>query len=304
MVRKMQESFMEEQVRAFLTNLEHQSAYSPNTCLAYDNDLHRFVDHLQKTLLRPPDLADFNPRQVAGFLQMEQLAGRRPSTILRRQASFRRFARFLRQQYPERTISFEPTFDLYNTVDGQVEPIPRMQVLSPAQVNTLYATLEASQSPRARRDQAILALLLESGLTVAALTDLDLQHIDQKGKKLRLRTKTGVDIWISLGKAAAAIQRYLREGRLELNYLADEPALFISQTGRRMSRQGVWQVLRQWGYRAGLPVTLSPRLVRHTAALRMVKAGRSLDEIQTLLWHTTPLSTQALLRRLSAAQGE
>ena len=295
---------MEGQVRAFLTDLESQSAYSPNTCLAYDNDLHRFVDHLQKTLKRPPDLADFNPRQVAGFLQMERLAGRRPSTLLRRQASFRRFARFLRQQYPERTISFEPNFDFYDLVEAQVEPLPKMQVLSPAQVNTLYATLEASQSPRARRDQAILALLLESGLTVAALTDLNLKHIDQSGKKLGLHTKTGADIWIPLGKAAGAIQRYLREGRLELNYLPDEPALFISQTGRRMSRQGVWQVLRQWGHRAGLPATLSPRLVRHTAALRMAKAGRSLDEIQTLLGHTTPLSTQALLRRLSAAQGE
>jgi integrase/recombinase XerD len=295
---------MEGQVRAFLSSLKLQSTYSSNTCMAYDNDLHRFVDHLQKTLKRPPDLADFTPRQVADFLQMERLAGRRPSTLLRRQACLRRFARFLGQQYPDRTIRFEMSLDLYDGEEAQVAPLPIMQPLSQVQVNALFTTLEASQSPRARRDQAILALLLESGISVATLTAFNLEHIHPTGQKLLLPANTGSDTWISLGKAAGAIQQYLKEGRLGLNYLPDEPALFISQTGRRMSRQGVWQVLRQWGYKAGLAVTLSPRLIRHTAAARLAEAGRPLKEIQALLGHMTPLSTQALLRRLSADQGE
>jgi site-specific recombinase XerD len=295
---------MEEQVRAFLSSLELQFTYSSNTCTAYKNDLNRFVDHLEKSLKRPPDLADFAPRQVADFLQLERLAGRRPSTLLRRQASLRRFARFLRQQYPDRLIRFETSFNPYDEDETQAAPRPFMQYLSPAQIDALFATLEASHSPRARRDQAILALLLESGLSVATLTALNLQNIHPTGQELRLPGKTKPDIRISLGKAAGDIQRYLKEGRLELNPLPDEPALFISQTGRRISRQRVWQVLRQWGCKAGLSVKLSPRLVRHTAAAQLAEAGRSLQEIQVLLGHMTALSTQSLLRRLSADQGE
>ena len=69
----------------------------------------------------------------------------------------------------------------------------------------------------------------------------------------------------------------------------------------RMSRQGIWQILRHWGRMVVTPITLSPRLVRHTAALRVLRSGRSLVEVQALLGHSNPLSTQALLRRLQIA---
>jgi integrase/recombinase XerD len=94
----------------------------------------------------------------------------------------------------------------------------------------------------------------------------------------------------------------MQEGRPNLNSAPDDPALFISQSGARMSRQSIWQVLRQMGKAAQLPVTLTPRLVRHTAALNMVRAGRPLPEIQALLGHSNALSTQALLQRLDAGK--
>jgi integrase/recombinase XerD len=104
-----------------------------------------------------------------------------------------------------------------------------------------------------------------------------------------------------MGSAARIIDIYLKIGRPELNRSIDEPALFISQVGTRMSRQSAWQVLRHWGELAELPVTLSPRLLRHTAALRMTHASRPISEIQMLLGHSNPLSTQALLHRLESA---
>jgi integrase/recombinase XerD len=100
------------------------------------------------------------------------------------------------------------------------------------------------------------------------------------------------------------MERYLLEGRPELNHRADEKALFISQMDGRMSRQGIWQVLRHWGGMVKPPILLSPRLVRHTAALRMAQTGRTIAEIQSLLGHRNPLSTRALLRRLETACGE
>ena len=292
---------MEGQVRAFLANLESQLAYSPSTRLAYDNDLRCFVDYLERALERPPLLEDFNSDHIAGFLLSERQAGRRPSTLLRRRASLRRFASFLSQEYPGGSIAFEANSPLIDEAISGASPAQQPHYLSQDQIESLWTVLEASQRPRARRDQAILALLLESGLTVGTLIALDLSDLDLPAERLRLSLESNQDFWLSLSKAAVSLQRYLKEGRPELNYHPGEPALFISQTGGRMSRQGVWQVLRQWGNRARLPVTLSPRLARHTAAIKLSKAGRSLAEIQTLLGHSNPLSTQALLRRLSVA---
>ena len=295
---------METQVRAFLANLESQLAYSPSTRLAYENDLRCFLKYFEGTIGRPPLLEDFNARQVAKFLEAERQAGRRPSTLLRRRASLRRFVSFLRHQKPEWAVKFDAEAHLIDEAISIASPAQKPRYLSPEQINSLWSVLEASPRPRARRDQAILALLLESGLTVGSLIALNITDLDLHAGRLHLCLETGKDIWLPLGKADYALQRYLKEGRPELNCRPGEMALFISQTGGRMSRQGVWQVLRQWGSKAGLPLTLSPRLARHTAAIQLEQAGLSLSDIQALLGHSNPLSTQALLRRLEAASEE
>jgi integrase/recombinase XerD len=292
---------MERQVRDFLTSLESQSAYSPSTRLAYDNDLRCFIEYLEKTLQRPPRLDDFNPRQIADFLQNERRAGRRPSTLLRRRASLRRFATFLRQRDPDWADTFDPSAYLIDEAITGAAPLGQPHYLTEAQIQSLWAVLESSRSPRARRDQAILSLLLESGLAVGTLIALNVADLDLEAERLRVNFDYARVVWLPLGKAVKPMQRYIKEGRPELEHHREEPALFISQTGARMSRQGVWQVLRQWGGRAKLPVTLSPRLVRHTAAFSLARSGHSVAEIQALLGHSNPLSTQALLRRLSAS---
>ncbi|MBE9475422.1 MAG: tyrosine-type recombinase/integrase, partial [Chloroflexi bacterium] len=104
-----------------------------------------------------------------------------------------------------------------------------------------------------------------------------------------------------LGEAKRSIEEYLQEGRPDLLHHPGEPALFISQMDGRLSRQGVWQILNHWGQLVNPPISLSPRVVRHTAALRMRKAGLSNAEIQIRLGHRNPLSTRALIRRLVAA---
>lgn len=295
---------MEEQVRAFLASLETQLAYSPSTRLAYDNDLRCFVEYLQGSLGHPPLLSDFNARQVAAFLETERQAGRRPSTLLRRRASLRRFARFLRQSNAEWVDTLGTEGHLIDAAIASDGDAQKPRYLTDEQISALWAVLEASPRPRARRDQAILALLLESGLTVGTLIALNVQDVDLHTGRLRLCLETGVEFWLRLDRAEELLARYLREGRPELNYRPDEPALFISQTGGRMSRQGVWQVLRQWGNRANLPLTLSPRLARHTAAVQLAQSKRPLTEIQALLGHSNPLSTQALLRRLLTGDEE
>jgi len=289
---------MEGQVRAFLASLDSQLTYSPSTRLAYDNDLRCFIGFLKEKLDRSPGLSDFNAQHVAEFLQTERQSGKRHSTILRRRASLRRFARYLRQINPEWAAKFEPESHLIDEAISQSSPTQTPHYLSDEQVKSLWKIMESSPSHRARRDQAILALLLECGLTVGVLTALNLSDIDDQASKLRLQQEDGSEHWICLGEASDALRCYLKEGRPELNYQIHEPALFISQTGGRMSRQGVWQALRQWGQKAGLSIPLSPRLVRHTAVIRLVRSGRTPDEIQVLLGHSNPLSTQALLRRL------
>ena len=144
-------------------------------------------------------------------------------------------------------------------------------------------------------------LLLETGLSVGDLTDLDLTDLDLRAGRFHVNLVGKGDLWLSMGEAKNAVEDYLHEGRSDMLHKPGEPALFISQMDGRLSRQGVWQILNHWGQMTNPPITLSPRVLRHTAALRMSMSGLSNAEIQIRLGHRNPLSTQALIRRLEAA---
>lgn len=289
---------MEAHVDAFLTHLESKPAYSKSTRLAYASDLHGYIHYLQNTLNRPPTVVDFSTWQVANYLQAEIYAGRRYSTLIRRVATLRQFVKHLIQQDVLSEDILAKDAYLINRVIAQVPQNSSPKLLSESQISRLERTFESSKRHRARRDQAILTLLLETGLSVGDLVDLDLSDLDLRAGRLHIIRTPCNDKWLPLGKATKIVDRYLREGRPELNPQPNEPALFVSQLGGRMSRQGIWQILNHWGKLMDPPIKLSPRKVRHTAALRMAHAGRSLEELQTLLGHSNPLSTLALLRRL------
>jgi integrase/recombinase XerD len=293
---------MEQQVNAFLANMESQAAYSASTRLAYASDLRVFLDYLQATLQRPPVSADFTPDNIASFFQSEAQSGRRQSTLVRRRATLRSFSRYLSQEgeLPADTPGFETLQAEQAIASAAVSPI--LHCLTEAQVEKVLAAIETSPRPRARRDQAILLLLLETGLSVGALVRLDLDDLDLEQESVFVPGENGKSKPLPLGAAAPALVCYLEEGRPELDHqLSAEKALFISQMNSRLSRQGLWQILRHWGKKVDPPLDLSPRLVRNTAALRMSRFGIPLEEIQAMLGHDNLLSTQALIRRLEAA---
>ena len=296
---------MNTQINAFLVSLEQdQEGYSASTRMAYASDLRLFSSYLEKALSRPPLLEDLNLERVANFLDSERLSGLRQSTLIRRRATLRRFTSYL---YESGLIENNFLVNDADPIDQMIASVPTSKsapCLTDSQIKQLSTLIERSTRPRARRDKAILKLLLETGLSVGTLVDLNLSDLDLRNGRIHLTLENGEDVWLSLGEATGALENYLNQGRVELNHEPNEPALFISQMNGRMSRQGIWQILRYWGRKITPPMILSPRLVRHTAVNRMVQAGRSIDEIQALLGHTNPLSTQALLRRLELAPGQ
>lgn len=294
---------MEAVVNAFLASLENQLAYSESTRVAYRNDLRIFQDHLEELLDRKPTLDDFNRERVVGFLESENRSGRRFNTLLRRRATLQRFEKFLLDSGECNESRLGELF----VQDFQPQPLenkPKDQpvFLTEEELKRLISLLTDSKKPLARRDQAIFILLLETGLSTSSLTAIDLNDLDLRAGRIHIRIGSQLDCWLPMGEAADLVQQYLKFGRPELNPPPEEPALFISQNGVRMSRQSVWQIFRQWGRSAGINEALSPRILRHTAVLRMVKSGRPMGEIQALLGHTNSLSTHALLHRLSVSR--
>lgn len=292
---------METEIYSFLDSLETEQKYSESTRLAYANDLRVFLRYLKATLAQIPTVTDLNNPRVTAFIESERRQGRRRNTLVRRLATLKYFSEYLVQEGLLSPESFSVKDDNIQQVISDVPVNIPQQCLNQEQIQALLTLMESSSRPRALRDRAILMLLLETGLSVRDLTDLDLTDLDLRAGRFHVNLVGKGDLWLSMGEAKIAVEDYLHEGRSDLLHKPGEPALFISQMDGRLSRQGVWQILNHWGQMANPSITLSPRVLRHTAALRMSMNGLSNAEIQVRLGHRNPLSTRALIRRLEAA---
>jgi len=148
------------------------------------------------------------------------------------------------------------------------------------------------------RDAAILEFLYATGsrVTEAAtvgLTDLDLDSatviLTGKGSKQRL---------VPLGShARIAIREYLP---IRLELLSEEErsdVLFVNARGRGLTRQGMWEIVKRNGRLAGIePSSLSPHVLRHSAATHMVEGGADLRTVQEMLGHASISTTQVYTR--------
>jgi integrase/recombinase XerD len=251
---------------------------------------------------RPPQVSDFNASSIGKFLEYERQEGRQRSTLLRRRASLRRFAKYL---YDQKLIDSDPTRE---------QELPeskskrrgwrgrKPKILSDKEVEIIFQLMHKANTPRACRDLAILSVLLETGISISTLVAVDVSDFNLQNMRLQVWPDGfNSPYWLFIPQSGKLIPEYLRAGRPNLTDYHIEKALFVSQMGGRMSRQTIWQALQNWGNLANLKQKLSPRLVRYTSAARMLSKGMTINEIQLRLGHRNQFSTRAFLRRMDAA---
>jgi integrase/recombinase XerD len=286
-------------IQAFENYARAGALYGRNTLAAYRSDLVRFSGFIERTSAQPATLANFTLAFLQAFIRAEITAGYHPHTTARRIASLKAFNLYLK----EPVSGLEQLSTLLPARRQDKATQTYAPYLQPVNLGALWEVMEQAPQARARSDQELVELLIETGVPLQRLLDINLIDIQADCRALWLMQPTGRKDHLSLLWADQPLRRYLKEGRPELSRLPDEPALWISQGGRRMTRQAVWQRLRGWGRRAGLPFPLSPRLLSDVAAQRLAISGLPLRQIQLRLGHQSTLSTLARVRRISRQSG-
>jgi integrase/recombinase XerD len=148
------------------------------------------------------------------------------------------------------------------------------------------------ESPLGLRDKAMLELLYATGLRVSELVSLRGEQISLAQGVLRVRGKGSKERLVPLGDEAQHwVERYLREARADL-HPRPEPALFITQRGAAMTRQGFWLLIKRYALLAGVRSSMSPHTLRHSFATHLLNHGADLRVVQLLLGHSDLSTTQ------------
>jgi integrase/recombinase XerC len=158
--------------------------------------------------------------------------------------------------------------------------------------------LETAAGRRPGRDLTSLALLVTTGLRPHEAVSLRREEIMLGQCRLRVRVKGGWFKHTPLSESMAAVLGDYLEGRQD-----DCPAAFVGASGRPVSLSWLQRMVAQAGHEAGLPLRLTPRLLRHTFATHAAdRHGRPITT--ALLGHrhgtTTDVYTHLSPRRFRA----
>ncbi len=268
---------MPRDAEEYLSHLAIERGLGTNTVSAYRRDL---TDYFRFLAGRDP-----SPEAMDGF--MAYLHGRElaRSTIARRVAAVRGLYRFL---ITEGMATSDPTL-LIDT------PRPSAVFPKALDVDQVLALLEAPdlESALGRRDRAILEFMYGTGARVSETTGADLTDIEWESRTVLVTGKGNRQRIIPLGSHALKSIRHYLPDRLELRQTEDDGALFLNSRGARLSRQGVFGIVKQNAARSGLDLReVSPHVLRHSAATHMVEGGADLRTVQEMLGHATITTTQ------------
>ncbi|MBI5092795.1 MAG: site-specific tyrosine recombinase XerD [Candidatus Hydrogenedentes bacterium] len=270
-----------------------ESGLSDKTLSAYAADVRRYLRHLEENGIEKPQ--DILREDILDHLIALRKDGLSARSAARHLSAIRRFHRHLRE---ERILDRDPSegFDSPHVL----KTLPH--VLSPGEVERLIAGPDSSTS-EGIRDAALLELFYSCGLRISELAALPLQGISLEEGMVRVRGKGLKVRVVPLGRRA--IERVAAWLHVRAGMKAIEGTVFITKRGRRISRTGVWMVVKRYARAANIRQNVTPHMLRHSFATHLLDNGADLRAVQEMLGHsdiaTTQIYTHVSVERLARA---
>jgi integrase/recombinase XerD len=271
-----------DRVVEFLGTLQMERGASHNTLLAYRRDLARFVRFLREG---GRAIEAVGPQDLTGYLSSLRARGLGTRSAARHLSAVRGLYRFLLETGALRR-------DPAEHVESPRLPRRLPRTLSQAGAAALVEAPDPTR-PDGLRDRAVLELLYASGMRASECVTLRLEDLNLEAGYLICTGKGSRQRLLPVGASALHwVGLYLRTARSAFVKRRDPGTLFLNRSGRPLSRQALWAILRRAARRAGLRAAVSPHTVRHSFASHLLERGADLRSVQALLGHADISTTQ------------
>jgi len=267
----------------FLNYLVVERGLSGNTIEAYSHGLNRFLNHLrEKGIEEAGRISKLDIREFLLFLKKKRLSSK---TVARNLVSIRTFLRFLTE---EGLLRVNPAEEIDSPKLAKTLP----EILSLEEVDVLLEQPDP-QTARGIRDRSMLEMLYATGMRVSELVRLQVNHVRLEAGYVLLFGKGSKERIVPIGiEAMTWMQRYMKDPRESLLKKRESPYLYVNRSGRPMSRQQFWKIIKAYGRKAGIRKRISPHLLRHSFASHLLEKGADLRSVQLMLGHADISTTQ------------
>jgi integrase/recombinase XerD len=267
----------------FLDYIALERGLSENTRQAYHADLKDFLAFLDTKSITSANAV--TRKHILDYMLETRDRGLSTNSISRRLVSIKVFFRYLQQ---ESMLTDNVTDAMDSPKLWKVLPT----TLSEKEVEQL---LEAPDETKrlGLRDKAIIETFYSTGLRVSELSNLKIQDLHFDAGYLVCFGKGSKERVVPIGeKARTILQRYLQEMRPSLVKGQDPGHVFLNQRGQRLSRKGIWKLIRHYARKAHIVKKLTPHTLRHSFASHLLANGAPLRFIQEMLGHADITTTQ------------
>ncbi|MFV1950637.1 MAG: site-specific tyrosine recombinase XerD [Nitrospinota bacterium] len=277
----------------FVNYLVVEKRLSRNTIDAYYRDILRFLTFIGYNII--DDLKKTKRSDVTSYLMSLMKEGLSSSSRARHLISIKGFYRFMLN---EGFLEDDPTVNIESRRSGRRLP----DVITIQEVDRLLGQPD-KDSLLGIRDMAMLEILYAAGVRVSELISLKLNDVNLDAGYIISFGKGAKERIIPIGESAKEkTTRYLNHSRLRLLKGRSIPELFANHSGKRMSRQGFWKIIKKYAKSAGIKTGISPHSLRHSFATHLLEGGADLRSVQQMLGHadisTTQIYTHVLKERL------
>lgn len=280
-------------VAAFLRFVAHERQLSPRTVQAYTEDLREFGAFLDRYYGDPEwSWRGLDRLAIRSFMgDCVERRGLARRSVARKLSAVRSLYRFLH-------------------VEGMVDANPARTVRSPKRERTLPGFLTREQIEAVFRDAemraegggfrpvrnlAIVELFYGTGMRLSELQGLGIADVDLVSERVRVLGKGRKERIVPLGRSAIRALRAYYEVRAPVLENATRPerrAVFVGQTGRRLSARQVQNIVGEFLSGIADEAGISTHSLRHTFATHLLDAGADLLAVKELLGHASLSTTQ------------
>ena len=273
---------IEKAVEGFVSYLHNVKKTSYNTQMSYLRDLNKMRIYLEgRGIHRVSQIDEDNLREYIRYLEENHFAA---TTISRNIAAIKSWYIYMLK---EQMIIYDCAEDLKAPkIDKRIP-----EVLTTEEVEKLLMQPDGN-NPKEIRDRAMLELLYATGIRVTELITLKIPQLDLQMNYIVCKDGSKDRVIPFGSKARVALLNYLENSRKVIVEHQDSDVVFVNCSGRPMSRQGFWKLIKHYTAKAGIKKDITPHTLRHSFAAHLIENGADLRSVQQMLGHSDISTTQ------------